>query len=451
MRNNRATPVAISLVALAALCAVALSQETAEPASASGPRLVHNVWVDTPLSQVLRDISMQVGVTIAVDPTVSDHVVSLECDGMPLEECLRLLLAGQGLTARRLDERLYVIGSSRPDSPGFSQVAEAQRLYLRYVTAKHLRDSLPTDLKRYVTSGERMNEALAFAPAEQMQRIMEIVRQVDVPQRQVVLEALVVELSREGGAELGVDWEWSGHDAMLALAESTGPFLGTARYTTISERDYAALLVTLRALIKQGKASIRSRPRVATLDAEKAMIDVSLEEYFTILKDINGSFLRTELQVVKSGVILRMTPQIGDNGDITVDISTEVSDVAKQQNSIRGGSGESVAGTLPVIRRRKAESKVRVKEGDAIVIGGLVESQERDEVKRVPILGAIPLVGTLFRSTRTDTVEREVIIFITPRLMTGPEPTFSGQHKLLDVDEEMTRLVSGKGGEASSR
>ncbi len=95
---------------------------------------------------------------------------------------------------------------------------------------------------------------------------------------------------------------------------------------------------------------------------------------------------------------------------------------------------------LPVIRRREANTHVRVKEGDAIVIGGLVETQERINDKRVPILSSIPLVGGLFTSKENSTIKKEVIIFITPRLMTEGEIVLSDRHQLIDEVGEIEDL-----------
>jgi type II secretory pathway component GspD/PulD (secretin) len=197
-------------------------------------------------------------------------------------------------------------------------------------------------------------------------------------------------------------------------------------------------MLTLHMLVRNGEASIRSRPRVATLNGEQAIIDVSLEEYFTIVTDI-GTYLRTELQVVKSGVVLKMTPQIGDDGDITLKVFTEVGDVASRQNTVSGPNGNP-GGTLPIIRRRKAETTVRVKQGDAMVIGGLFETQERSEIRRVPLLGSIPLLGALFRKTVNSTTEKEVLIFITPRLLEEGTSPLAERHKFLDVEQERADL-----------
>ncbi len=434
-RRNGTRTAAVLLLLLSFSLATGVVTAQEQPSAAQA---VDNVWVDVPLTQVLRDVAMQAGVTIAVGPSVLDRLVSLDADGMPLEECLERITAGQGLAVRKLDEGFYLVGSVRPDSPSFTRLADSKLIYLKYITARHVMECLPRELQTYVTSGQRRAEVLVFAPPEQTQRILKILEQLDIPPRQVVLEALVIELSQEAGRQLGIDWERSGPNTRFAITESAESFGGLMRFTSVDERSFRLLLIDLRMLVRDGLASVRSRPRVATLNGEKATIEVSLEEYFTILTDMNSAYIRTELQVVKSGVVLEMTPQIGEDGDITVSVITEVSDVASRPGNVTNSHG--VAGTLPVVRRRKAKTQVRVKEGDAIVIGGLVESHERTEEKRVPILGAIPLLGALFRSKTTSTIEKEVVIFITPRLMPEGGSPLADRHELLDVNQELDDL-----------
>jgi len=433
----------ISHLTAAAICLLLLFSLTGTGAAiddfANGERImVNNVWIDVPLTQVFRDISIETGVVIAVGPQVPDIVVSLDAGlGKPLEECLRELVAGQGLYIHKENDRFYLVSSANPSSPGFGEIAKSKRLYLKYITAKHLRSSLPPSVQQYVSSGERRNEVLIYTVPDIMNRIMEIVQNLDVPQPQVVLEVLVVELEEATSEEFGIDWEYTDPHNLFGIEAGLGAFTGIARYTSVPKSQLTSLLVTLRALVSERKANIRSRPRVATLNGQEATIEISLDEYFTVVTDIyTAGTLRTELQVIKSGVLLKITPHIGDNGDITVDVLTEVSDVASRQNRIAGNE----SGDLPIIRRRKADTTVRVKEGDAIVIGGLIETQQRSEDKRVPLLSSIPLVGGIFTTKDDSTLKKEVIIFITPRLIEEGEMSASGGHDLLSPEEEVQGL-----------
>jgi type II secretory pathway component GspD/PulD (secretin) len=206
----------------------------------------------------------------------------------------------------------------------------------------------------------------------------------------------------------------------------------------VPKNRLTSLLFTIRALVGKNKATIRSRPRVATQNGEKAVIDISLEEYFSIVTDLYDvpARLRTELKVIKTGVTLEIKPTIGNDGDITVDVATEVSDVASRQNQIEGNA----SGDLPLVRRRKVDTCVRVKEGDAIVLGGLIETQERTKDKRVPVLSSIPLVGGLFKAKESSTIDKEVVIFITPRLIHEYEDPFFERHSKISVEKELKDL-----------
>jgi len=417
---------------------------------------VKNVWADVPLTQVLRDISMETGVAIVTCPHVPDQLVSLDTgSGKPLRDCMEELLSGLGVYVHQKGKKFYLIGCGAPTCPSSLEMADSERLCLKYISAKHLQSCLPKSLQQYVSVGQRENEVLLYAVLEIMEHVMEIVAKVDVPPEQVVLEVLVVELWEEATEEFGLDWEYSDHHNNLSMEEGLGFFTGMAQYTSVPKSQLTRLLFTLRALVGKNKATIRSRPRVATQNGEKAIIDISLEEYFTIVTDIyDVTGLRTDLKVIKTGVLLEITPHIGDNNDITVDVVTEVSDVASRQNQIEGNA----SGDLPLVRRRKVDTCVRVKEGDAIVIGGLIETQEQNNVKKVPILGDIPLVGGLFRSTKIKTIEKEVIIFITPQLIKEGKIAFSDGHNLIDAEEELDALRgatalpdTGKEDESSGR
>jgi Flp pilus assembly secretin CpaC len=399
--------------------------------------MVNNVWVDVPLTQVFRDISTETEAIIATCPHVTDQLISLDAgSGRPLEECLGELVIGRGFFIYPKNKKFYLIGCGDPACPSFAEVANSNRIYLKYITAKHLKSSLPKSTQEYISSGERPNEVLLYATPEISKRIMEIIAKLDVPQPQVVLEVLVVELLEETSDEFGFDWEYSGRHFSASNEGSIGSFTSMAKYTSVPASELTSLLLTLKSLVGQQKASIRSRPRVATINGEKATIDISLDEYFSIVKDVSGAYLRTELQIVKTGVLLQITPQIGDKGDITVDVMTEVSDVVARQNLVAGNT----SGDLPIVRRRKADTCVRVKQGDAIVIGGLIESQERSDDKKVPGLSGVPLIGGLFTSKNTTTEKKEVVIFITPRLMKDAKDPFISRNEMISIEEELKSL-----------
>jgi hypothetical protein len=411
---------------------------TTGAADANEVIMVKNVWADVPLMQVLRDISIETGVAIVTCPHVPDPLVSLDTGpGKPFRDCMEELLSSRGLSVHKKNPKFYLVSCGSPTCPSSLEIADYKRLCLKYISAKHLKSSLPKSVEQYVSTGERGNEVLIYAAPEIVKHIMDIVTELDVPRQQVVLEVLVVELWEEASKQFGLDWEYADYHNSLSMEEGLGFFTGIAQYTSVPKNRLTSLLFTLQALVGENKATIRSRPRVATQNGEKAIIDISLEEYFTIVTDIyNVTGLRTDLKVIKTGVTLEIKPNIGDDGDITVDVATEVSDVASRQNQIEGNA----SGDLPLVRRRKVDTCVRVKEGDAIVLGGLVETQERTKDKRVPVLSSIPLIGGLFKSKESVTVDKEVVIFITPRLIHEDRDPFINRHSRISIDKELKGL-----------
>ena len=150
---------------------------------------VNNVWVDVPLGQIFRDISIETGVIIATCPHIPDPLVSLDAGlGKQLDKCLGELIAGQGLFIYQRSRKFYLISCGDPTCPSALETTTSKRLYLKYITAKHLRTSLPRSAQRYVTSGERDNEVLIYAVPEITKHIMDIIHKLDVPREQVVLE-----------------------------------------------------------------------------------------------------------------------------------------------------------------------------------------------------------------------------------------------------------------------
>lgn len=400
---------------------------------------VKNVWVDVPLSQIFRDIAVENGIILATCPHVPDPLVSLDAaKGKPLDDCINELVSGQGLFIKKKSSKFYLIVCGDPTCPSAVETITPTPIYLNYITAKHLKESLPKSLEQYVTTGQRDSEALVYAVPEITQHVMDIVKKLDVPQQQVMLEVLVVDLWEGVSDEFELDWSILGPHTAFSMSKGVAGFTGLAGYTSIAASRLVELNLQLRALIEEKKASIRSRPRVATINGEKAKIDISLDEYYTIITDLYGTSLRTELEVIKSGVMLEMTPHIGEEGYITIDVQTEVSDVAARRNS---SSNSAVSSSdLPVIRRRQADTRVRVKEGDAIVIGGLIETQESTNHGKFPVLGDVPVVGGLFKSKEDSTTKKEVMIFITPQLIRDEETAFADRNELIDVEDEVQQM-----------
>ena len=266
------------------------------------------------------------------------------------------------------------------------------------------------------------------------------INELDVPQKQVMIELLVVEIKMVKGMTLGVDWsisgdkEYHGEDTgQAATLRSLGvdwtTLLGNIAYTSSAD-DIKAIGAKLGYLMERGKATVRANPRVTALDNSTAEIYIGTEGYYRIL---TGSevYQTTRLEAIKSGVTLRVRPKISGVDMIKLDVAPEVSDVT--------GRGTE---DLPEIAKRSVSTTLKVRDGQTIVMGGLYQKRKSRNITKVPILGHIPLVGMLFTKKSTEFVETEVVIFITPHiLLDDAELTSAEQDKLEEKKDKVGSKV----------
>jgi len=255
-----------------------------------------------------------------------------------------------------------------------------------------------------------------------MNRIVSDLKQIDRPLSQILLDARIVVMEKGDLLNLGVEWGWPkiqagtfksshmGQGDPDADFSSEGPWSIQMGYTP-DALFTNALELTLNLLAQNGEATILTKPQVLAQDGKESKIEVTTEEYyFLVAPDLAGSFYsRSELKEITSGTTLTITPHLGDNNDITLQVAVEVSD------SIPSGRGNE----LPVVTRRKADNNVTIKDGGTVALAGLTENRTRKDVRRVPGLSNIPLIGSLFRSSNNENSTREIAVFVTARLVSN--------------------------------
>jgi type IV pilus assembly protein PilQ len=168
----------------------------------------------------------------------------------------------------------------------------------------------------------------------------------------------------------------------------------------------------LSLMVENHWATIVANPEITTQDRESAVIRVIEEEYFIILAE--GTYVRSELEKIESGIILEVTPYIGDDDEITLLVTPEVSNVVAE-----GEQG------LPIVTRRQVSTTVRVKNGGTVIIAGLLYNRSRDTEERVPLVSTIPVVGAFFRKDEAAELDRQIAVLITPRIIEDAIPGLS--------------------------
>lgn len=378
-------------------------------------RPISNVFSGDELSQALQDIAAAAGVTIIVGPEVAGAVYAT-LDAVPLDTALEIALAGSGYVVTKTPY-YYLVSAGDPASAAFSEVSQTRRVKLNYADGEDIVALVSPAFTQYVKGDA--NDVLITAPPALADRIQADVKQFDRRPRHVMLDARVVVLERGDLLNMGIEWGWPNVTAGtfsnseqqaaakqgLAAAWPWGIQIGY----TFDGVFTNALELTLNLLAENSEARITSQPQVVAQDGKQAQIRVLTEEYYMITAPELASYFyaRSEMEKIESGTTLTITPHIGDNNDITLEVSVEVSD------SIPRGRGND----LPVVTRRTANNVVQIEDGGTVTVAGLTENRRRLKEKHVPGLSSLPLVGRLFDYVEDDNSTREVAVFVTARIV----------------------------------
>jgi type II secretory pathway component GspD/PulD (secretin) len=235
-------------------------------------------------------------------------------------------------------------------------------------------------------------------------KIGQDLNKVDTPSPQILIEAIAVEFTDTVAGDLGLLL----NNTRSTSVSTIDTVLGQITYDTVGKLPQSFQL-TLTALEQKGRARVRARPQMAVVNGKSANIFIGAQRFILTQTNQYGGQNQTRIQPVDVGVKLTVTPLTGGNGEITTMVIPEVSNITEQ---------DSQTG-LPVLSTRNANTTVRVKDGETIVIGGLTLNQEQLVNRKIPLLGDIPFLGTLFHSQSKNTVQTELVVFITPHIMTG--------------------------------
>lgn len=269
-----------------------------------------------------------------------------------------------------------------------------------------------------------------------LSRVQRYLEQAELTaQKQVLIEAKIVEVTLNDSYQSGINWSTiaaqTGSNDVWAVQSSAAlrdpNTLGGILSLNVDAGNFSGALSLLET---QGDVEVLSSPRIATVNNQKAVIKVGNDEYF--VTDVTSTTTATvagtsdtpdiELTPFFSGIALDVTPQIGDDQDITLHVHPSVTEVEEKQKRIQLNDDEY---SLPVAAStvRETDSIIRARSGQIVVIGGLMQNKTNDVVHKVPLLGDIPLLGGLFRQIRKETVQSELVILIQPRIIETQLPT----------------------------
>lgn len=325
---------------------------------------------------------------------------------------------------RQLDQPLSASGITRVVYLNYLDADEVQPIL------KNLSDSIREDSKDSdsasatisVEASKSANAIVMTAPPSVLELMEKVIRDIDIPRAQVLVEAVIVEVNKDFSKNLGVQWNSSleGYDNVeVATNFGLGPNVSDlAVGSTVSSLladglslgyyRNGSLRALIRALVTETDANILSTPSIMTLDNQEAEILVGSNVPFktgeatTAGSPTSNPFTTIERQDI--GVSLKITPKVNQDNAITLDILQEVERLAPSIDN---------ASDL-VTNKRSIKTKVLVEDGTIIVLGGLISDEERVIENKVPFLGDIPLLGRLFKSTENRREKQNLMVFIHP-------------------------------------
>lgn len=237
--------------------------------------------------------------------------------------------------------------------------------------------------------------------------------------RQVQIQAKVIEVELRDEFSAGINWSLVLGSAKnnVSLTQTLAPTTGGGFALGLNIKDFSALL---SAFSTQGKVNVLSSPRVLAMNNEPAVIRVGTQDIFFVttaqVDATTGRVLQTTVtpQPITEGVVLSVTPQIGPDGVISMSVSPTVTERTGQATSRLGD-------TVPIISAREIDTIVRVHQGETVVIGGLMQDRLSIDREKVPLLGDLPLIGGFFRREQKTKRKTDLVILLTPTLMTPGE------------------------------
>ena len=282
-----------------------------------------------------------------------------------------------------------------------------------------------------LVSDDYNNSLLVYATPYEYQKIERILTKLDVVATQVLIEASIVEVTLNDELRYGLEWAFDnnlgGGDTGRGLLDVGGHLQPQAGFSYTVTNSAGATKAVLNALAEDSLLNVISTPSVMVLDNHTATINVGDQQPIQSQSTVtNGGNVQNSITYKDTGVQLTVTPSVNDGGLVTLDIEQSVTDVGPVDTATKQRS----------FNQRAVKSRVAIRSGESVVLGGLIRDNETEGQSGVPVLKDIPLVGALFSTTTVASTRTELLIFITPRVMESDQD-------LRDLNLEMRSRMRG--------
>ncbi|WP_161865069.1 type IV pilus secretin PilQ [Pseudomonas yangonensis] len=435
-----------------------VERRKAERFAYTGEKLSLN-FQDIDVRSVLQLIADFTDLNLVASDTVAGNI-TLRLQNVPWDQALDLVLKTKGLDKRQVGNVLLVAPADeiaareRQELESQKQIAELAPLRRELIQVNYAKATDMAKLFQSVTSADgaaddrgsitvddRTNSIIAYQTQDRLDELRRIIAQLDIPVRQVLIEARIVEANvnynkalgvRWGGSVRNGRWDVSGKDGVQAFDEDTGQrvgFVGTDEIGNTTLDDGLARLpfvdmgvnnstsgiaigylgssvvldLQLSAMEATGNGEVISQPKVVTSDKETAKILKGQEVPYQEASSSGA----TSTSFKEAALSLEVTPQITPDNRIIMEVKV-TKDAPNFQAAING---------VPPINKNEVNAKVLVNDGETIVIGGVFENTQTRATEKVPFLGDLPFIGRVFRRDVVTDDKAELLVFITPRIM----------------------------------
>lgn len=280
-----------------------------------------------------------------------------------------------------------------------------------------------------------------------------IMEQIDLPARKIMIEAMVLEISSTALNALGVQWDFNAGKSSVSdgnfinqkLGGGKGLVLGKIAYPAEETAQLEATItnvfrefnIKLQALVEDGSAQVLSRPSVLTLDNRMAYINVSEKIPIASTKFVKDYISAVDFREVTAGIELAVRPRISrDGNEVSLQINAAVSAQVPGKDKIVKGLGAVELARSPTLSVREVKTYARIANDTPFIVGGLIAKDSEESASKVPILGDLPILGSLFQSKTQTGQKREVIIVITPSVLPDESPVHAGMPKDDDLFDQ---------------
>jgi len=414
-------------------------------ANTSLKNLISMDFQDVNLKTILKVFSQQSGLNFIASENVQNRTVTIYFDNVKVEDALNYIMNANNLAyEQEPGSNIFIVKESgKPVIETITRIYELKYAQLSVTTQNtnnqtegqatsatasqgqgsaeivSIIQSILTENGK-VIADRRSNSLIIKDVPSQFSIVEELLARLDVRTPQVMIKAEVIETTTKLVENLGINWS----DGLFGIY--TGPIHNTiwplkrfGRNNSIGDEgiktsgtvDLSSTIGKLYALLNNTDTKILARPQVLTMNNEMAKIELTSKEIArkvtsTAAVGSSGATTGVTYEPEDTGVILEVTPQISKDGYVTMHLKPSVTDLEASRYTDQYD-----------VHTRKTDTTVMVKDGETVVIGGLIKTKNEHGLKKVPFLGDIPFIGLAFRYKSTTDTDKELIIFITPHIV----------------------------------